>query len=104
MSFTTYLPFINCFKQRVYADDTRKNHTGWKYMPVDEPLFTIGLGLAVMLLATLLVRSQLIPSSIIRYGSQPGTSRGQAGKLLVPGSIAASILALCTVLWELLGR
>jgi len=98
-----YSLFINCFKQRVYADDTKKNHVGWKHMPVDAPLFTIGLGFAIVLLATLLVRSQLIPSSIIRYSSQPGTSRGQAGKLLVIGSVAVSMLVFFTVLWELLG-
>lgn len=73
-------------------------------MPVDAPLFTIGLGFAIVLLATLLVRSQLIPSSIIRYSAQSETSRGQSGKLLVIGSVAASMLVFFTVLWELLGQ
>jgi hypothetical protein len=73
-------------------------------MPVDAPLFTIGLGFSILLLATLLVRSQLIPSSIIRYSSQSGTPRGQSGKLLVIGSVTVSMLVFFTVLWELLGQ
>lgn len=76
---------------------------GWKYMPVDAPLFTIGLGFAIVLLATLLVRSQLISSSIIRYSSRSETSRGQPGKLLVIASVTVSMLVFFIVLWELLG-
>ncbi len=56
-----------------------------------------------MLLATLLVRSQFIPSSIFTYSSHTAPPRRQTGKLLVAVSIGASMLAFITVIWELLG-
>ncbi len=72
-------------------------------MPANEPFFTIITGVAVLFLAILLVRRRIIPSRIVSYTCPTSISRGQVGTLLLVGSMATSLLAFCTVMWELLG-
>jgi hypothetical protein len=67
------------------------------------PMLTVFLGFCVVILATVLVRHQILPTGNFSNPPCLAMSRGPSRMLLGLGSVIVSLLAFCVVMWELVG-
>lgn len=72
-------------------------------MADDAPFFTVAIGFAVLILATLLVRHQGYAAGEYDCAAHIAAHRERTGKLLMRGGLAASLLVFCIFMWELIG-